>query len=465
MRASRQVHGLIGLFFVHAIIAMGVVALPSAADDRAGSGAKAPDATTLGEIDKRIDSSLPQWLDFYKTCHANPELSLQEKESAARIAAAFKKAGLAVTENFGGHGVVGVLENGKGPTVLIRGDMDALPIIEDTGVPYASKVKVELGDGSHVGVMHACGHDVHQTVLVATAQMLAGMKDHWHGRVVFVAQPAEEIGRGAAMMIEAGLFEKFGRPSACIALHVSHEIPAGTIGYTSGWVYANVDSVDITIHGRGGHGAYPHQAVDPIVTGAQVVVALQTIVSRRMNPQEPGVITVGSFHAGSKHNVIPNDATMQLTVRSYKPEARKLLLDSIRQIATDVCKAAGCPKPPTVTVLEQDHTPASYNDPALTAFAVGAFGVVFGKDAVLERPASMGGEDFGQFAARSGAPGFMFNIGTVSAEVYAASKQPGADPLPSVHSAKFAPVPEPTLRTGVRAMTTLAMSLLNGKQP
>lgn len=445
-----------------AVLLMGCwPALSAPGGERAKVEVGLPGKTTLHAIDARIEESLPQWLDFYQTCHAHPELSLQEKESAARIAAAFKDAGLSVTENFGGHGVVGVLENGKGPAVLIRGDLDALPIIEDTGVPYASKVKVELGDGSHVGVMHACGHDVHQTVLVATAQMLAGMKEHWHGRAVFVAQPAEEIGRGAAMMIDAGLFEKFGRPDACIALHVSHEIPAGTIGYTSGWVYANVDSVDITIHGRGGHGAYPHQTVDPIVTGAQVVLALQTIVSRRMNPQEPGVITVGSFHAGSKHNVIPDDAMLQLTVRSYKPEARKLLLDSIRQIATDVCKTAGCPKPPTVTVLEQDHTPASYNDPALTAASVEVFRAVFGDDLVLERPASMGGEDFGLFAARSGAPGFMFNIGTVDEARYIASQKPGADPLPSVHSAKFAPVPRPTLRTGVRAMTALAMSLMS----
>ncbi len=225
MRAPTRVRGLIALLCIHATIAV-TVALPVAVGDGANVRAKAPGTTTLQEIDKRIDVALPMWLDFYKTCHANPELSLQEKESAARIAAAFRKAGLAVTENFGGHGVVGVLENGKGPTVLIRGDMDALPIIEDTGVPYASKVKVELGDGSHVGVMHACGHDMHQTVLVATAQMLAGMKEHWHGRAVFVAQPAEEIGRGAAMMIDAGLFEKFGKPDACIALHVSHEILA-----------------------------------------------------------------------------------------------------------------------------------------------------------------------------------------------------------------------------------------------
>lgn len=455
MRSIPQTCGMLGLLI------LGAAARSVGAGERAGIEVNPPDKAVLNEIDKRVGAALPAWLDFYKTCHAHPELSLQEKESAARITAAFKKAGLAVTENFGGHGVVGVLENGKGPTVLIRGDMDALPIIEDTGVPYASKIKVELGDGSHVGVMHACGHDVHQTVLVATAQMLAGMKEHWQGRAVFVAQPAEEIGRGAGMMIDAGLFEKFGKPDACIALHVSHEIPVGTIGYTSGWVYANVDSVDITIHGRGGHGAYPHQAVDPIVTGAQVVLALQTIVSRRMNPQEPGVITVGSFHAGSKHNVIPDDATLQLTVRSYKPEARKLLLDSIRQITTDVCKSAGCPEAPTVTVLEQDHTPASYNDPALTAASVEVFRAVFGDDLVLERPASMGGEDFGQFAARSGAPGFMFNIGTVDPARYIESQKPGADPLPSVHSAKFAPVPEPTLRTGVRAMTSLAMSLMS----
>jgi amidohydrolase len=422
------------------------------------------DPKTAKKLDSQIDAELPHWLDYYKTCHTHPELSLQEKESAARIAKVFREAGATVTENFGGYGVVAIIDNGPGPTILIRTDLDALPIIEETGLPFASKVKVTQPDGSTVGAMHACGHDMHQTVLAATATMLGKLRDDWSGKVILIAQPAEELGRGAVMMLDAGLFKKFGKPDACIALHVSHEIPTGTIGFTSGWVYANVDSIDITIHGRGGHGAYPHNAVDPIVTAAEVVLALQTIVSRRANPQDPSVITVGSFHAGTKHNIIPADAKLQLTIRSYKPENRKLLLDSIRQITTDVCKSAGCPKPPDVILLEDEFTPAAFNDPALTAAAADVFRTLLGKENVLQRPPSMGGEDFGQFALQSGSPGFMFNIGTVDPKIWEAAQKPGADPLPTVHSAKFAPIPEPTLRTGIRSMTTLALSLLPHKE-
>jgi hippurate hydrolase len=414
----------------------------------------------LKAVDEKISASLPGWVDYYKSCHANPELSLQEKESADHIAKLFQAAGLKVTKNFGGYGVVGLLENGKGPRLLIRGDMDALPIIEETGLPFASKVKVKQPDGSTVGAMHACGHDVHQTVLVGTAQAMAAVKREWAGTIVFVAQPAEELGRGAEMMINAGLFDRFGKPDVCLAIHVNHEMEAGTVGACTGWTYANVDSIDITIYGRGGHGAYPHNAVDPIVTGAQVVMALQTIVSRRMNPREPSVITVGSFNAGTKHNIIPETAKLQLTVRSYTDEARALLLSSIKQITIDTCKAAGCPRAPDVVVLEEEYTPATYNDPQLTAKAAEVFRGLFGADRVSERPPTMGGEDFSRFSKTSGAPGLMFNIGVVDAKRFAAAKQDGAEPLPTVHSSKFQVDPEPTLKTGVRSMSALALSLL-----
>lgn len=411
-------------------------------------------------IDAHLEKSLPRWFEIYKTCHENPELSLQEKESAARLAKLFREAGIEVTEGVGGHGVGGVLKNGGGPTVLIRGDMDALPIIEETGLPYASKVKVELGDGSHVGVMHACGHDMHQTVLAGTAQTLFALKDRWKGTVVFIAQPAEEIGTGARMMIEDGLFDRFPRPDCCIALHVNHEMKTGTVGYTSGWVWANVDSVDITIFGKGGHGAFPHGAVDPIVTAAQVVNALQTIVSRRLNPLDNAVVTVGSIHAGTKHNIIPATAQLQVTVRTFTDEVRKEVLDSIRRITVETAKANGCPREPRVVVRDDEFTPAAYNDPELAAKSAEVFRRVIGEENVFERPASMGGEDFGRFARHLGVPGFMFVLGVVDEDRFEAAKKPGAEPLPTVHSAKFRTDPLPTIRTGVSCMTHLALSLL-----
>ena len=419
--------------------------------------------SAMKDVDQRIDAALPDWLELYKTCHANPELSSHEKESAARLAKIFREAGYEVTEQIGGHGVVGVLKNGKGPTVLIRGDMDALPIIEETGLPYASKVKVELGDGSHVGVMHACGHDMHQTVLAATAQTLAAMKDRWKGTVLLVAQPAEEIGQGARLMIEDGLFKRFPVPDRCIALHVSHELKTGTIGYTPGWVWANVASVDITVHGKGGHGAYPHASIDPIVTAAHIVTALQTIVSRRVNPLDRAVVTVGSIHAGTKHNIIPETAVMQLTIRTFTDDVRKEVLGSIRRIAVNTAKAMGCPKDPNVVILEQDFTPASYNDPELSAHAAELFRTLLGKENVSERPPSMGGEDFGVFARTAAVPGFMFVLGVVDEATFEASQKPGGEPLPTVHSSRFRTDPEPTIRTGVRLMTNLALSLLNGQ--
>lgn len=420
-------------------------------------------AELAAAIEQHVDKSMAAWLDLYRTCHRNPELSLHEKESAGRIAKLFTEAGIDVTPNVGGFGVVGVLANGAGPTILIRGDMDALPIAEESGLPYASKVTFTKPDGSTVGVMHACGHDMHQTILVGTAQTLAAMKHHWSGTVVFIAQPAEEIGQGARMMIEAGLFERFPLPAGCIALHVSHELKVGTVGCTSGWAFANVDSVDITIYGKGGHGAYPHATVDPIVTASQLVLALQTIVSRQIDPRDPAVVTVGSFHAGTKHNVIGDEAKLQLTVRSYTDEVRQAVLDSIRRMAVDIARSAGCPKPPKVELLEGDFTPAAYNDPELTAAGVAVFRRLVGSENVIERRPAMGGEDFGRYARHLGARGFMFWVGVVDESRFKAAQRPGGPPLPSVHSARFRIEPEPTIRTGVRCMTGLALSLLDSR--
>jgi hippurate hydrolase len=311
--------------------------------------------------------------------------------------------------------------------------------------------------------MHACGHDMHQTILVATAQTLVSLKDQWKGTVLFIAQPAEETGEGARLMIEDGLFKRFPKPNYCIALHVSHEMLVGTVGYTAGWVYANVDSVDITIHGKGGHGAYPHGAIDPIVTAAHIITELQTIVSRRVNPLDHAVVTVGSIHAGTKHNVIPDTAKLELTVRSFTDDVRKEVLDSIRRIAVNTARAMGCPKDPDVVVLDDQFTPAAYNDPKLTARAAEVFRGILGDANVIERPPSMGGEDFGVYAKTLGVPGFMFQLGVVDAERFEASRKPGGEQLPTVHSAKFRVEVAPTLKTGVRCMTALALSLLEAK--
>lgn len=407
-----------------------------------------------------LDQRLPELVDAYKHLHAHPELSLQELKTATFIARALEQAGWEVTRGVGRTGVVAVMKNGTGPTVLIRGDMDALPVLEETGLPYASKVQVKNPDGTTVGAMHACGHDVHSTMLVGLAPLLADLKDQWKGTVLLVAQPAEEVGKGAKAMIDDGLFERFPKPDYCLSLHVKHNLPVGAVGYTSGFAMANVDSVDITIYGKGGHGARPHDTVDPIVTAAHVITALQTIVSRRVNPVEPAVVTVGSIKGGTKHNIIPDEVKLQLTVRSYSDEVRKQLLDSIRQITIDTCKTFGCPKTPDVSIDETQFTPASYNDPALTRAAMELFTDHLGKENIVEFPAEMGGEDFGRFAKHLGVPGLQYRIGTQPRDKYEASLKPGADPLPSLHSPLFHPDPEPTVRLAVESMANLAMSLL-----
>jgi hippurate hydrolase len=414
-------------------------------------------------IDQLIDRDMDRLLTFYRDLHSHPELSLHEIESAGKIAGRLETFGYTVTTNVGGTGVVGVLENGPGPTVLIRGDMDALPVTEETNLPYRSEVKVAGTNGQPVGVMHACGHDIHQTCLVGTAATLARLRDRWSGKLMIVAQPAEEIGAGARMMIEDGLFERFGRADYCLALHVSGEHPAGTVAYAAGWALANVESVDITIHGRGGHGSRPHQAVDPVVAAAHVVVALQTIVSRRVDPLEPAVITVGSIHAGTKHNIIPGQARMQITVRSYTDETRRVLLRGIREVTLHTCRAMGCTKDPDVVIREHEFTPSTYNDPTLTEAGAEVFRQVLGPDSVIRAKPVMGGEDFGRFPKHLGVPGFIFWLGSVEKKRYEASLRPDGPPLPSLHSARYHPDPDPTIRTGVKCMSSLALSLLNAK--
>src|SRR5438445_3733938 len=307
-----------------------------------------------------------QYLEqLYKHLHTHPELSLQEEHTSARLAKEIKEIGFDITPSVGGYGLVAVLKNGQGPTVLVRTDMDALPVVEQTGLPYASKVRGRDKNGVDVGVMHACGHDMHMACWVGTARMLTSMKDRWHGTLVFIGQPAEEMGKGARMMLEDGLFQRFPKPDYCLALHCDALTPHGTVSYTEGLALANVDSVDITVRGKGGHGAAPHMTVDPIVLAARIVLDLQTIVSREVNPTDPAVVTVGSIHGGTKHNIIPNEVKLQITVRTTKDSVRKHTLDAIARIAKSAAAGARAPEP-TVTVDPGEFTPALVNDSGLT---------------------------------------------------------------------------------------------------
>lgn len=431
----------------------------TAVDVQAGPPQLNTDAPHDARVQAFVSKGLPTWLATYQHLHAHPELSLHEAQTAALVQRELRKAGYEVHGSIGGHGVVGLLKNGRGPTLLIRGDMDALPVTEQTGLPYASTVRVKNDAGKTVGVMHACGHDVHVANLLGTAQLMASHRELWTGTLMIVAQPAEELGQGSSNMIAAGLFSRFPKPDYVLALHVAPELAAGRVAVVPGWAFANVDSVDITVFGRGGHGAYPHRANDPIVTAAHLVTSLQTLVSRRLDPQQPGVVTVGSFHGGTKHNVIPDQAHLQLTVRSYSETARRKLLDGIAQLARDTCKAFQCSKPPVVNI-KQNHTPAVYNDPALTEAAAALFRNVLGGEAVERARPTMGGEDFARYARHLGVPGLMFRLGTVSPAAAKRSRKKSAPPLPSLHSSRFAPDAERALRTGVRAMSNLALSIL-----
>jgi amidohydrolase len=411
------------------------------------------------EIKQRLATDYAPLEALYKQLHANPELSLHEARTSARLARELKEIGFEVTEHVGGYGVVGVLKNGEGPTVMVRTDMDALPVIERTELPYASKVRTRDKNENEVGVMHACGHDMHMTCWVGTARVLAGMKERWKGTLVFIGQPAEELGAGARMMLEAGLFKKFPRPDYAFALHCGANVPYGSIVYTEGLALANVDSVDILVRGKGGHGAYPHTTIDPIVLAARIVLDLQTLVSRETNPVDPAVVTVGSIHGGNKHNIIPSEVRLQLTVRSTKDSVRKHLLDGIRRIAEAAAKGAGAP-PPEVKINPGEFTPALFNDPELTRKTMTLFKDVLGADKVMSRPPSLGGEDFSRYG-RARVPVCLFWLGTVDPKRVAESEQEGAKPLPSLHSDLFAPVPEPTIKTGVLAMSMAVLNVLS----
>jgi hippurate hydrolase len=437
------------------LAALAAVLLPPATAGDAGGEALKERAA---EIEKRVADDYPRLEAFYKQLHTHPELSLQEESTAARLARELKGLGFEVTEKVGKHGVVGVLRNGPGPTVLVRTDMDALPVVEQTGLPYASKERTRDKNGNEVGVMHACGHDMHMTCWTGTARVLAGLKDRWHGTLVFIGQPAEEIGTGARLMLEDGLYKRFPKPDYCLALHCEGRTSCGHVAFTEGLALANVDSVDIVVKGRGGHGAAPHTTVDPVVLAARIVLDLQTIVSRETNPTDPVVVTVGSIHGGTKHNVIPDEVKLQLTVRTTKDAVRKHTLEAIERIAKAAAQGARAPEP-EVKIDTSEFTPALRNDPKVTRQTVAMFREVLGADKVHERPPVMGGEDFSRYA-QGGTPIFLFWLGTVTPERIAESQKEGGRPLPSLHSDLYYPVPEPSIKTGVLAMSLAVLNLV-----
>ena len=405
-------------------------------------------AASAQSIDSIVDRELPSLVETYKAFHEAPELSLHEEKTSATLASKLRELGYTVTEHVGGYGIVAIMKNGDGPTVLIRTDMDALPVSEQTGLPYASRV---------ANTMHACGHDIHMTTLIGTAAALAQLKTRWHGTVMLIGQPAEEVVQGAAAMLRDNLYNRFGTPKYAIALHDNSNLPAGQIAYFPGWFMAASDAVNITIRGLGGHGARPEMTRDPIVVASEVVLALQTIVSRENSPLDPVVVTVGSFHGGTKRNVIPDQVQLLLTVRTFKPEVRKRVLASIERVAKGIALAAGIPEDhaPIVEIVEAEGSKATYNDPALTERLALTLTREMGEKNVIKMDPLMVSEDFGRFGLDGQIPTCMLNVGAVDPAKIASGAR-----LPSLHSSEFAPVPDATLRGAVKAMTVSALELL-----
>jgi len=408
---------------------------------------------SAGPLDEWTEEHLPDVVEFYVELHKTPELSFHEEQTAAKLANEWRELGFDVTTDVGGHGVVALMSNGKGPTVMLRCDMDALPVTERTGLPYASEVTAVTETGRQTGVMHACGHDIHMANMVGVTRFLAGHQDLWSGTLMVIAQPAEEMGAGAKAMLDDELFERFPRPDQAFALHVASYLEAGHVNLRGGFGKANVDSVDITMIGRGGHGSAPHQTIDPVLLGAEVVVSLQAIVSREINPLEPAVVTVGSIHGGTKHNIIGDECHLQLTVRSYDEEVRSHLLEAIERKAKAVAVGANAPEP---KVVIDRGTPSLFNDEDLAEKVKNVLTDALGEDRVHEAPKSMGGEDFSRYG-KAGVPIVMFGLGTVSSRRMELYQKSGQDP-PSLHSAEFYPAPFETLKTGIVSMTSIVLS-------
>jgi len=410
-------------------------------------------------IEQEVDNNYQSNLKLYKHLHQNPELSFQEKETSKRIANELKSLGFKVSENIGGYGVVGIMKNGDGPVIMLRTDLDALPIEEKTELPYSSTVKSIL-DGTEVPVMHACGHDMHMTSFIGTAKILVKLKKQWSGTLFMLAQPAEERG-GAKFVLEDGLFEKFPVPDMALAYHVSPTIEAGKIGYVPGAAWAKVNTVEITVRGLGGHGAYPHQAIDPIVLSARIVLALQTIVSREISANQPAVLTVGAINGGSKHNVIPDEVHMMLTLRSYSEEVAAHMINSIKRICYGIAESAGLPKDKYPIVIEVDESlPPGINNIELTEKIAAILKNKMGDNIILEKP-TMGAEDFYRYGnTPHKIPLTMLRLGSVSAEKMAQYKSEGKE-LPSLHSSLYAPIPELTIKTGSKAMSLAIIEMFN----
>jgi amidohydrolase len=403
-----------------------------------------------------VETVYPDAHTLYIDLHQTPELSSHETQTAAKVAGKLRDLGYTVTEHVGGTGVVAILKNGAGPTVMFRTELDGLPVEEKTGLPYASKVRAKDDSGRDVPVMHACGHDVHMAALVGTAAILAHTRSTWHGTLILIGQPAEETISGAKRMIEDGLMTRFPKPDIALAMHVGNELPAGQVGVGPGYRFSNADSLRITIYGKGGHGSMPHSTVDPIVIAARLITTLQTIVAREVKPGEVAVITVGYIQAGTKNNIIPDHAELGITVRSYKPEVRKLLLASIERITKAEASAAGATQEPKIERYEA--TDAVYNDPALAQRLQGTLESALGKDKVVVDEPGIASEDF-SFITAQGVPSFYFALGGADPAKYAEAKAAGTT-LPSNHSPLFAPDVDPTLHTGIEAEVAVLRNLL-----
>ena len=421
------------------------------------------------DLASRIAPQLPGLLQTYKGLHAHPELSHHEEQTAALLAAELRKSGYTVAERIGRYpdatqafGVVGILKNGDGPTLLIRADMDALPIEEETALVYASRVRTRNAAGQEVGVMHACGHDVHTTTLIGTARALAALKARWRGTLMLIGQPSEETVDGARAMLADRLYERFGTPDMIIGLHDTNIHAAGTVAVTSGPTYAGVTSIDVVMRGVGGHGAAPQLGKDPVVMSAQFINQIQTIVSRQENPRDPAVVTVGDIHGGTKRNIIPDEVKMELTTRAFSNSARQTIVEGVRRAAKGIALAAGVPedRAPVVTVLEHESVPALYNDPVLMSRVKAALTEALGPSNVFDDPPVMVSEDVGVFGLDDHKiPVAYFQLGAMDPGRYAAAAAAG-QALPGMHTSRFEPLPEPTLKTGVTAMTAVALALL-----
>ena len=429
----------------------------------------APALAAAQNLDAVVNGELSNLVETYKGIHEHPELSHHEEHTAALLAGELRKAGYTVTERVGkypdgseAYGLVAILQNGPGPRLLIRTDMDALPIVEETGVAYASHVRTKNAAGQDIGVMHACGHDVHVTTMIGTARALAATRAKWRGTVMLIGQPSEETIDGARAMLADHLYDRFGTPDLAIALHDTNTRAAGTVSITSGPALTSSTSVDVVMRGIGAHGAQPQAGKDPIVMAGEFIVQLQTIVSRQEDPRDPAIVTIGDIHGGTKRNIIPNEVKMEITARAYSDKARQIIVDGIRRTAQGVALSAGVPADlaPIVTVLDAESTPVMYNDPALAARVKAALVKALGANNVIDEEPGTASEDFGIFGLEGRKiPIVMFGLGAIDPVKFAAAQAEGRL-LPGPHNSRFEPVPEPTLRTGVKAMTSVAIALL-----